>query len=288
MATINTPQLTNTNISDTYLGVLHSRGIPLPVATGGSMSNGQEVIHDGYGNQSALALGQQNQGASITGNLSSNQTVTGNYLVANQLTMPRIETGNANDIVITNGSGTLSLAGFSDVFNAVYSALPDGTYINPRITVANGLITSIASRGEVRNYVWRVVPNAPGVNSSFFAEGTVDGITGIEGAVQTSNIQTFLHSVWPLGVSPNTTGVVGDIAIVTQYGKKYTEQSRISFRFYDLETYISTAVFKRIGSLNTAADWINNGYANTNYYTDTTHQVFATNTTFSATNYLIS
>lgn len=282
MATINTPQLTNTNISDTYLGVLHSRGIPLPVAYGGSMSNGQEIIHDGYGNQSALALGQQNQGASITGNLSSNQTVTGNYLVANQLTMPRIETGNANDIVITNGSGTLSLAGFSDVFNAVYSALPDGTYINPRITVANGLITSIASRGEVRNYVWRVVPNALGDPGPFGANAASGGITGIEGTVQTSNIQTFLHSVWPLGISPNTTGAVGDIAIVTQYGKKATYQSRISFAFWDVETYISTAVFKRTGSSNTGNDWMNNGYTNTNY------NLYSSTTTFSAANYLIS
>lgn len=271
MATINTPQLTNTNISDTYLGVLHSRGIPLPVAYGGSMSNGQEIIHDGYGNQSALALGQQNQGASITGNLSSNQTVTGNYVVANQLTMPRIETGNANDIVITNGSGTLSLAGFSDVFNAVYSALPDGTYINPRITVSNGLITSITSRGELRNYVWRVIPNSSAV---------------IEGTISTTQMKTFLHSVWPIGVTPSNTGAYGDIAIITQYGKKTNTQSRISFVFTDQETYIATAVFKRTGTTNTANDWalVSDSPSN-NGYTSTATQ---SNVTFTAVNYQIS
>lgn len=278
MATINTPQLTNTNISDTYTGVLHSRGIPLPVAGGGSMSNGKEIIHDGYGNESALALGQKNNGVSITGALSCNNTVTGNSLVANQLTMPRID-GSANNIVITNGSGILSLASFNSVFDATYGSLPDGTYINPRITVANGLITNITSRGEVRNYVWRVVPNALGVPGPFNAKATTDGITGIEGDVQTLSIQTFLHSVWPLGVSPNTTGAVGDIAIITQYGKKANYQSRISFAFWDLETYMSTAVFKRTGSSNTGADWSQNGYA----HTETTPA-----TTFSATNYLIS
>lgn len=283
MATINTPQLTNTNISDTYLGVLHARGVPLS-------ATGQTKIHDGSGEISALSLGRQNQGASITGNLTCNSTITGSNVIANQLTMPRIDTGVNNHIVVRSGTGTLALSGFSDVFNAVYS-LPNGTYVNPRITVANGLITGIESRGAVRNYVWRVVPLAPGARGpgSFFADGnTPDGNTGIEGAVQTASLRTFLHSVWPLGVSPNITGTVGDIAIVTQYGKKATYQSRISFGFYDLETYISTAVFKRTGSTNTGADWVNNGYANTNYYTNTNYNVFTPTTTFSATNYLIS
>lgn len=281
MATINTPQLTNTNISDTYLGVLHARGVPLS-------ATGQTKIHDGSGEVSALSLGRQNQGASITGLLSGNAIIKGNSLVANELTMPRIDTGVDNHIVIRSGAGTLALANFNDVFNAVNSSLPDGTYINPRITVSNGLITSIQSRGAVRNYVWRVVPRAPGAVYPYFADGTVNGIPGIEGDVQTASLQTFLHSVWPLGVSPNITGTVGDIAIVTQYGKKVNNQSRISFYFYDFETYISTAVFKRTGSSNLATDWVNNGYANTNYYTDTTYQTFATTTTFSATNYLIS
>ena len=281
MATINTPQLTNTNISDTYLGVLHARGVPLS-------ATGQTKIHDGSGEISALSLGRQNQGASITGNLTCNSTITGSNVIANQLTMPRIDTGIDNHIVVRSGTGTLALSGFSDVFNAVYS-LPNGTYVNPRITVANGLITGIESRGAVRNFVWRVVPLAPSVPvGSFGAEGTVSGITGIEGAVQTASLQTFLQNVWPLGVSPNITGTIGDIAIVTQYGKKATLQARISFAFYDVETYISTAVFKRVGSTNTGTDWVNNGYANTNYFTNTNHNVYATTTTFSATNYLIS
>lgn len=149
MATINTPQLTNTNISDTYTGVLHSRGIPLPVAGGGSMSNGKEIIHDGYGNESALALGQKNNGVSITGALSCNNTVKGSSLIANELTMPRIDTGNSSDIVIRSGAGTLALSGFSNVFNSVFSSYPDGVYVNPKITVSNGLITSIETSPSI-------------------------------------------------------------------------------------------------------------------------------------------
>lgn len=142
MATINTSQLTNTNISDTYLGVLHARGVPLS-------ATGQTKIHDGSGEISALALGRHNQGASITGLLSSNAIIKGNSLVANELTMPRIDTGGSNDIVVRSSAGTLSLSGFSNVFNTVYSSYPDGVYVNPKITVANGLITNIESSPSV-------------------------------------------------------------------------------------------------------------------------------------------
>lgn len=142
MATINTSQLTNTNISDTYLGVLHARGVPLS-------ATGQTKIHDGSGEVSALALGRQNNGASVTGLLSGNTIIKGNSLVANELTMPRIDTGGSNDIVVRSSAGTLSLSGFSNVFNAVYSSYPDGVYVNPKITVANGLITNIESSPSV-------------------------------------------------------------------------------------------------------------------------------------------
>jgi hypothetical protein len=142
MATINTPQLTNTNISDTYLGVLHARGVPLS-------ATGQTKIHDGSGEISALSIGRQNNGVSVTGVLSSNAIVKGNSLVANDLTMPRIDTGNNGDIVIRSGAGTLALSGFSNVFNSVFSSYPDGVYVNPKITVSNGLITNIESKPSV-------------------------------------------------------------------------------------------------------------------------------------------
>ena len=85
MATINTSQLTNTNISDTYLGVLHARGVPLS-------ATGQTKIHDGSGEVSALALGRQNNGVSVTGVLSGSSIVKGNstsfivFSISNTLT----------------------------------------------------------------------------------------------------------------------------------------------------------------------------------------------------------
>lgn len=55
--------LRNTNISDTYLGVLHSFGNALP-------GTGQQDIYDGIGNKSSLKLGRNCNGATICGTLS--------------------------------------------------------------------------------------------------------------------------------------------------------------------------------------------------------------------------
>lgn len=43
--------LTNTNISDTYVGVLHAKGEPIP-------ATGLEDVYDGFGNKSALKIGR--------------------------------------------------------------------------------------------------------------------------------------------------------------------------------------------------------------------------------------
>ena len=57
--------LTNTNISETYVGVLHAKGEALPGA-------GQVDIYDGFGNKSALSLGQAGKGIDVDGALGSN------------------------------------------------------------------------------------------------------------------------------------------------------------------------------------------------------------------------
>jgi len=57
--------LTNTNISETYVGVLHAKGEALP-------ASGQEDIYDGFGNKSALSLGRAGQGIDVDGALGSN------------------------------------------------------------------------------------------------------------------------------------------------------------------------------------------------------------------------
>jgi len=54
--------LTNTNISETYVGVLHAKGAPIP-------ATGKEDIYDGFGNKSALSIGREGQGIEVDGEL---------------------------------------------------------------------------------------------------------------------------------------------------------------------------------------------------------------------------
>jgi len=54
--------LTNTNISDTYVGVLHAKGEPIPVT-------GLEYVYDGFGNKSSLQIGRDGQGVDFSGEL---------------------------------------------------------------------------------------------------------------------------------------------------------------------------------------------------------------------------
>ena len=54
--------LTNTNISETYVGVLHAKGAALP-------ATGQEDLYDGFGNKSALKVGRAGAGIDVDGTL---------------------------------------------------------------------------------------------------------------------------------------------------------------------------------------------------------------------------
>ncbi len=57
--------LTNTNISETYVGVLHAEGAPLP-------ASGKADIYDGFGNKSALSVGREGEGVDVNGTLGPN------------------------------------------------------------------------------------------------------------------------------------------------------------------------------------------------------------------------
>ncbi len=57
--------LTNTNVSETYVGVLHAEGAPLP-------ASGKADIYDGFGNKSALQVGREGNGVEVSGTLGPN------------------------------------------------------------------------------------------------------------------------------------------------------------------------------------------------------------------------
>lgn len=56
--------LTNTNISETYVGVLHAKGEAIP-------ASGLQDVYDGFGNKSSLKIGRAGQGIDIDGDLGS-------------------------------------------------------------------------------------------------------------------------------------------------------------------------------------------------------------------------
>jgi len=126
--------LTNTNISATYNGVLHTDGTTIP-------PTGQQSVYDGSGAQSSLSIGRTNQGVSVTGNLSATD------LYAGQLRMPRLD-GAQNQVVARTGTGILELKSLSELIGG--STINQGVYDNPRITVdAGGVITKIESRPTI-------------------------------------------------------------------------------------------------------------------------------------------
>jgi len=69
--------LTNSNISETYQGVLHANGELPP--------SGQAQIYDGVGNKSAITLGQEDGGITITGNLNVEGSINGNSITGNTI-----------------------------------------------------------------------------------------------------------------------------------------------------------------------------------------------------------
>ena len=63
-----TTSLTNTNISDTYPGVLHAKGEPIP-------ASGLQDVYDGFGNKSSLKIGRA--GVEVSGTFSVDKLVVG-------------------------------------------------------------------------------------------------------------------------------------------------------------------------------------------------------------------
>lgn len=70
--------LTNTKISVTYAGVLHSNGMQLP-------ATGLEQVYDGYGNMSSIKIGRGCNGMTVCGPLSATSISTSSSLSASQI-----------------------------------------------------------------------------------------------------------------------------------------------------------------------------------------------------------
>jgi hypothetical protein len=62
--------LTNTNISETYVGVLHAKGEAIP-------ATGLQDVYDGFGNKSSLKIGRAGQGITIDGDFAAEKVLVG-------------------------------------------------------------------------------------------------------------------------------------------------------------------------------------------------------------------
>jgi len=129
--------LSNQYIDDTFDGLLHMQGDPLP-------SSGVGIVYDGVGNKSALSLGRQGVGVTITGNLSSDTLNVG------ALEYPSTA-GNENALLYQESSkkiGRLDKGNLSNEYLKDLNPSPYGTYSGGVIDSINinskGLVTSIA------------------------------------------------------------------------------------------------------------------------------------------------
>lgn len=135
-----TNTLTDQNISDTYVGLLHGQGEQLPIT-------GQVLMYDGNGNSTSIRVGRLGQGFSVIGTLSSD------VLSVAGITYPTAD-GSVNSYMKTDGAGTLSFGsiGINDL--PTLSPNPASTYINiSSITIdAKGRVTNVKESGGGASY----------------------------------------------------------------------------------------------------------------------------------------
>jgi hypothetical protein len=86
--------LTDQNISDTYLGLLHAQGAIFP-------ASGQVLMYDGGGNATSISIGRTGKGVSVTGTLSASLLQSGG------LSYPQAD-GSAGQYLGTDGAGALT------------------------------------------------------------------------------------------------------------------------------------------------------------------------------------
>lgn len=120
--------LTDLYISDSYTGLLHAGGIPLPVT-------GKITIFDGSGQVSALSLGIAGQGADINGRLTTDNLTVGTLVYP-------ASPGAVGSLLYQATSTSLGFITEGDLFPNI---ITEGTYdrIKSIRVTAQGLVTDI-------------------------------------------------------------------------------------------------------------------------------------------------
>lgn len=90
--------LKNTNISETYTGVLHAKGMQLP-------ADKLEYIYDGAGTTTSVMLGKKGLGVAINGGVTTTGSILLSSTISDTLTSyPRIQFGRGGGINQTTGT----------------------------------------------------------------------------------------------------------------------------------------------------------------------------------------
>lgn len=111
---------TDQYIDDTFKGILHTGGIPLP-------TSGVSNVFDGDGNQSSLSLGRDGNGVSVSGTLSASGILT-----SGNVTYPTSSTGvNLLDLIYPVGSVYFSTVFYQDfnIFAGKWVQTAQGRFI---------------------------------------------------------------------------------------------------------------------------------------------------------------
>jgi hypothetical protein len=170
-------------IADTFDGLLHVGGSPLPIS-------GRVTVYDGSGNTSALSIGKGSNGVTVTGELQ----VTNNLVVGGGGV--QIPTGsiscNSGNVNITTGSLNITTGGIN--LNSGNINMNGSINVNGNSSVINAYcqstITSNLKCGSV------VYPNYNGGSQAFLIQGDGEAI-GFKSMA--THVSETINLIYPVG-----------------------------------------------------------------------------------------
>jgi microcystin-dependent protein len=164
---MNDPDLSNQYIKDTFDGILHMNGDPLPI-------NGTSKVYDGVGNVSSLSVGRSDSGISVSGTVSADKlygfTVEANQLKAGNVNYPVSgSVQNLIDLIYPVGSVYFSTVERSPAafFGGSWARTAEGRFVG-------GVGTGTDQNGNTRNFG---VGNGSGEYQTALSDSTIPSHT---------------------------------------------------------------------------------------------------------------
>lgn len=135
--------LETTNISDTYYGLLHAGGVPIP-------STGQHLIRDGSGTPTAIRLGANCNGATICGTLSATKIAGKSLDIDDLITPTQINISELVKVLYPVGSVIYTATGTNPGTRSGWNGTTWSQIATGRFIVGVG--SGVDDRGENRSF----------------------------------------------------------------------------------------------------------------------------------------